>query len=103
MDNSKAIYLCYSYNTNLNSTPGCFFICKRFASFSLAKSQQECLNHPNPLIKSNYLNSSNLTNQSNLNNPSSAIITVCKYIPKPLHIFVLRYKLSKHFFGIKIY
>lgn len=83
MKNSQVIYLCYSYNT----IPNYFYICKRFASMDLAKSQQECLKQPYP----------------NSSSPSSSIITVCKYIPQPLHIFVLRYKLSKHLFGIKIY
>jgi hypothetical protein len=92
MKSSQAIYLCYSYNTNINSN--CFFICKRFASVELAASQQECLNNPN--LKYPF-------NQNKQPNPSSAIIPVCKYIPRILHIYVLRYKLSKHFFGIKIY
>jgi hypothetical protein len=92
MINSQAIYLCYSYNTNINSNP--FFICKQFASLDLAKKQEECLKQP---YQSNQLNPSNQSIQS------SSIISVCKYIPQPLHIFVLRYKLSRHIFGIKIY
>jgi len=86
MNSSQIIYLCYSYNT----VPKCFYICKRFASEELARSQQEGL----VTLKSS---------KQNQPKPSSVIIPVCKYIPYFLHSYVLRYKLSKHFHSINIY
>ncbi len=129
MNNSQAIYLCYSYNTNINSD--CLFVCKRFGSLNLAKKHQECLNQPpqisNPIYPSQISNPIYPSQISNpiypsqifnpiyppqifnpiypvqLAKPSSTIITVCKYIPQQLHVFVIRYKLSKHFFGIRMF
>jgi hypothetical protein len=78
MKQSETFYLCYSYNT----FPNYFFMCKRFNSLDLALHQQ-----------------TNLT----VKKISNFIIPVCKYIPWCFHIYVLRYKLQKKLYGIKIY
>jgi hypothetical protein len=97
---NRIYYLCYAY-FGLSLTPGYIscvakkdlptdqFVCKSFSSYELANKHKQIVEQ--------------ISNNPNNSNTITTIVHVCKYVPLWARPWILRWKISKNLYGIKIY